>query len=246
MGSFWKTNKSLPGLDFPGADREKRAMKAIRFSSVGGPEVLKYEDVELPPPAAGQVRVRHSVIGVNFIDTYHRSGLYKLPLPSGLGSEAAGVVEALGDGVTALKPGDRVAYAGTLGAYAQANNVPADRLVKIPASVSDEAAAAAMLKGMTTQYLLKRTHPVKAGETILFHSAAGGVGLIAGQWAKHLGATVIGVNFIDTYHRSGLYKLPLPTGLGSEAAGVVETVGAEVTTLKVGDRVAYAGTMGAY
>ena len=192
MGSFWKTNKSLPGLDFPGADREKRAMKAIRFSSVGGPEVLKYEDVELPPPAAGQVRVRHSVIGVNFIDTYHRSGLYKLPLPSGLGSEAAGVVEALGDGVTALKTGDRVAYAGTLGAYAQANNVPADKLVKLPASVSDEVAAAAMLKGMTAQYLLKRTYPVKAGQTILWHAAAGGVGLIAGQWAKHLGVTVIG------------------------------------------------------
>jgi NADPH2:quinone reductase len=129
---------------------------------------------------------------VNFIDTYHRSGLYKLPLPSGLGSEAAGVVDALGDGVTTLKVGDRVAYAGALGAYAKANNVPADKLVKLPAGVSDDVAAAAMLKGMTAQYLLMRTYAVNPGETILFHAAAGGVGLIAGQWAKHLGATVIG------------------------------------------------------
>lgn len=167
-------------------------MKAIRFSRTGGPEVLDYVDVELPPPAAGQARVRHTVVGVNFIDTYHRTGLYKLPLPSGLGSEAAGVIEALGDGVTTLKVGDRVAYAGAMGAYADANNVGADRLVKIPASVSDDTAAAAMLKGMTAQYLLKRTFPVKSGQTILFHAAAGGVGLIAAQWAKHLGTVVIG------------------------------------------------------
>jgi NADPH2:quinone reductase len=149
-------------------------------------------DVDLPPPAPGQVRVRHTAIGVNFIDTYHRSGLYKLPLPSGLGSEAAGIVDALGEGVTSLKLGDRVAYAGALGAYAQANNVPADKLVKLPDGVSDEVAAAAMLKGMTAQYLLKRTYPVKAGQTIVLHSAAGGVGTIAAQWAKHLGAHVIG------------------------------------------------------
>ncbi|HEV2650992.1 MAG TPA: quinone oxidoreductase [Rhizomicrobium sp.] len=167
-------------------------MKAIRFDHAGGPEVLKFEDIQLPPPGPGMVHVKHTAIGVNYIDTYHRSGLYKLPLPSGLGSEAAGVVEALGEGVTALKVGDRVAYAGTIGAYAQANNVPADKLVKLPASISDEDAAAAMLKGMTAQYLLKRTYPVKAGQTILWHAAAGGVGLIAGQWAKHLGVTVIG------------------------------------------------------
>ena len=167
-------------------------MKAIRFSQTGGPEVLDYVDVDLPPPGPGVARVRHTVVGVNFIDTYHRSGLYKLPLPSSLGSEAAGVVEAVGEGVASLKPGDRVAYAGAMGAYADANNIPADRLVKIPAGVSDETAAAAMLKGMTAQYLLKRTSPVKRGQTILFHAAAGGVGLIAGQWAKHLGATVIG------------------------------------------------------
>jgi NADPH:quinone reductase len=167
-------------------------IKAIRFSQTGGPEVLTFGDFELPPPGPGQAQVRHTAIGVNFIDTYHRSGLYKLPLPSGLGSEAAGVVEALGEGVKSLKIGDRVAYAGALGAYAQANNVPADKLVKLPASVSDETAAAAMLKGMTAQYLLKRTYKVKAGQTILWHAAAGGVGLIAGQWAKHLGVTVIG------------------------------------------------------
>lgn len=167
-------------------------MKAIRFAQVGGPEVLKLEEVELAPPAPGQVRVRHSAVGVNFIDTYHRSGLYKLPLPSGLGSEAAGTVEALGDGVTGVKLGDRVAYAGTLGAYAEANNVPADKLVKLPACIADDIAAAALLKGMTAQYLLKRTYPVRTGETILFHAAAGGVGLIACQWARHLGVTVIG------------------------------------------------------
>jgi NADPH2:quinone reductase len=167
-------------------------MKAIRFVHTGGPEVLTLEDIDLPAPGPGQVRVRHAAIGVNFIDTYHRSGLYKLPLPSGLGSEAAGVVDALGDGVTRLKIGDRVAYAGAFGAYSEANNVPADKLVKLPEGVSDETAAAAMLKGMTAQYLLIRTYTVNPGETILFHSAAGGVGLIACQWAKYLGATVIG------------------------------------------------------
>lgn len=167
-------------------------MKAIRFAQTGGPEVLKLEEVALGPPAPGQARVRHSAIGVNFIDTYHRSGLYKLPLPSGVGSEAAGIVEALGEGVTTVALGDRVAYAGTLGAYAEANNVPADKLVKLPAGISDDIAAAALLKGMTAQYLLKRTFPVQPGQTILFHAAAGGVGLIACQWARHLGARVIG------------------------------------------------------
>ena len=167
-------------------------MKAIRIHQTGGPEVLHYEDVELPAPAVGEVRVRHVAIGVNFIDTYHRSGLYKVPLPAGIGSEAAGTVEALGSGVTTLKVGDRVAYAGTTGAYAEANTVPADKLVKLPDGVSEEAAAAALLKGMTVQYLLTRTYSVNPGETILFHAAAGGVGLIFGQWAKHIGATTIG------------------------------------------------------
>ena len=168
-------------------------MRAIRFSKFGGPEVLSLENIDLPAPKPGQVRVRHTVIGVNFIDTYHRTGLYAVPLPSGVGLEAAGVVDALGDGVTTLKKGDRVAYcSGPIGAYAEANNVPADRVVKLPSGMSDEIAAAGLLKGMTVQYLLKRTYPVKAGQTILFHSAAGGVGLIAGQWAKHLGVHVIG------------------------------------------------------
>lgn len=168
-------------------------MKAIRFTKFGGPEVLAFEDVKLPEPAPGQVRVRHTVIGVNFIDTYQRSGLYPVPLPSGLGLEAAGVVDALGENVTALKKDDRVAYcSGPIGAYAEANNVAAERLVKLPNEISDEVAAASLLKGMTVQYLLKRTYAVKPGQTILFHAAAGGVGLIAGQWAKHLGVTVIG------------------------------------------------------
>ena len=168
-------------------------MRAIRFAQNGGPEVLRLEDIDLPGPRSGQVRVRHTVIGVNFIDTYQRTGLYPVQLPSGLGLEAAGIVDTLGSGVTSLKPGDRVAYCmGPIGAYAEANNVPADLLVKIPAKISDETAAAALLKGMTAQYLLKRTYALEKGETILFHAAAGGVGLIACQWAKHLGAQVIG------------------------------------------------------
>ncbi|HEX2761419.1 MAG TPA: quinone oxidoreductase, partial [Rhizomicrobium sp.] len=168
-------------------------IKAIRFEKTGGSDVLQYVDFDLPAPAKGQVRVKHSAIGVNFIDTYHRTGLYPLPLPSGLGSEAAGTVEALGEGVTGFKVGERVGYAsGFIGSYADAANVPADRLVKIPNSISDEIAASVLLKGMTAQYLLRRIHPVKAGETIVFHAAAGGVGQIGCQWARHLGATVIG------------------------------------------------------
>jgi NADPH2:quinone reductase len=168
-------------------------IKAIRFEKTGGSDVLQYVDYDLPPPAKGQVQIRHTAIGVNFIDTYHRTGLYVLPLPSGLGSEAAGVVAALGEGVTNYKIGERVGYcSGAIGSYAQANNVAAERLVRLPDGISDEVAAAILLKGMTTQYLIRRIHPVKAGETIVFHAAAGGVGQIACQWAKHLGATVIG------------------------------------------------------
>ncbi len=167
-------------------------MKAIRVLKIGGPEVLELEDIELPPPGPDEIRIRHTAIGVNFIDTYHRSGLYKLPLPTGIGSEAAGVVDALGENVRTLSIGERVAYAGAIGAYAEAANIPAWRAVKLPPTIADETAAAAMLKGMTVQYLLKRTYPVKAGQIILAHAAAGGVGLILGQWAKHLGVTVIG------------------------------------------------------
>jgi len=168
-------------------------IKAIRFEKTGGSDVLQYVDYDLPPPAKGQVQVRHTAIGVNFIDTYHRTGLYPLPLPSGLGSEAAGVVAALGEGVTGFALGQRVGYcSGVIGSYAQANNVPVEKLVRLPGNISDDVAAAVLLKGMTAQYLLRRIHPVKTGETIVFHAAAGGVGQIGCQWAKHLGATVIG------------------------------------------------------
>src|SRR5262244_757158 len=166
---------------------------AIRFEKTGGPEVLSWQEVAVNRPEQGQVRLRHMAVGLNYIDTYHRSGLYQLPLPSGLGSEAAGVVEEIGPGITGLKPGDRVAYAGgPIGAYADERVLPADRLVPVPDGITDQQAAAMMLKGMTAWYLVRRTHPVKRGETILIHAAAGGVGLIVSQWAKHLGATVIG------------------------------------------------------
>ena len=167
--------------------------KAIRISRTGAPEVLQWEEIDVGQPGDGQARIRQTAIGVNFIDTYHRSGLYPLPLPTGLGSEAAGVVEAVGPGVTQLRAGDRVAYAGgPPGSYAEVRVMPADRLVKVPDGISDKTAAAMMLKGMTAQYLIRRTYQVQSGETVLFHAAAGGVGLIACQWLKALGATVIG------------------------------------------------------
>lgn len=167
---------------------------AVRFYETGGPEVLQFEAVDVPPPAAGEVRVRHTAVGLNFIDTYHRSGLYPVPLPSGIGLEAAGVVEALGEGVSGLQVGDRVAYGtGPLGACATEANRPAETLVRIPDGVEDDVAAAIMLKGMTAGYLLTMTRPVVAGETVLIHAAAGGTGLLMVQWARHLGARVIGV-----------------------------------------------------
>ncbi len=172
--------------------------KAIRMHRYGGPEVLGLESVELPEPAAREARVRHTAIGLNFIDTYHRSGLYPLELPSGLGSEAAGVVEAVGDGVTEVAPGDRVVYTGQpADAYSQARNFPAARLVPLPDGVSDEQAAAVLLKGLTAWYLLRRSYPVQPGDPILLYAAAGGVGSLATQWAKHLGATVIGIVSTD-------------------------------------------------
>ena len=166
---------------------------AIRIHSTGGPEVLKWEEVTVGTPAPNEVRLKATAIGLNYIDTYHRSGLYKIPLPSVLGREAAAVVEEIGSAVTDLKVGDRVAYAASpIGAYAEARLMLADKLVKIPAGISDKQAASMMLKGITAQYLLRRIHPVKPGDTILMHAAAGGVGLILCQWARHLGATVIG------------------------------------------------------
>lgn len=167
-------------------------MLAIQASRAGGPEVLKAIDAPVPEPGPRQVRVRHKAIGVNFIDTYQRSGLYPMAMPLVLGQEAAGVVEAIGPHVTHLHVGDRVAYAGQIGAYAEANVVAADRAVPLPDAVSLETAAASLLKGMTAEFLLRRCYILKPGETILVHAAAGGVGSILVQWAKSLGATVIG------------------------------------------------------
>lgn len=166
---------------------------AIRIHATGGPDVLTFEEVDVGAPGPGEVRLRQTAIGLNYIDTYHRSGMYALPLPSGIGQEAAGVVEAVGAGVTDLRVGDRVAYCGgAVGAYATHRIFPADRLVRIPDGVDDATAATLMLKGLTVQYLFRQTFPLHGGETILFHAAAGGVGLIACQWAKALGVTMIG------------------------------------------------------
>ncbi len=166
---------------------------AIRIHEIGGPEVLEWEEVTVGAPGPGEVRLRHAAVGLNFIDVYFRTGLYGADVPFTPGLEASGVVEALGEGVSDLTVGDRVAYAAPpAGAYSEERLMPADRVVKVPEGVSNELAAAMMMKGMTAQYLLRRTYRVKAGDTILFHAAAGGVGLIACQWAKHLGATVIG------------------------------------------------------
>jgi NADPH2:quinone reductase len=167
-------------------------MRAIRFTQTGGPEVLELVEVETPQPKPGQILIRHQAIGINFIDTYHRSGLYPVKLPSGLGSEAAGVVEAIGEGVTRFQVGDLAAYAGgALAAYADYAAVPADRAVKLPAGIDVNLAAASLLKGMTVEFLLRRCHAVQPGETILVHAAAGGVGQIMVQWAKALGAEVV-------------------------------------------------------
>jgi NADPH2:quinone reductase len=164
----------------------------IRIHQNGGPEQMRWEEVTVGDPGPGEVRVRNTAVGLNFIDTYHRSGLYPMPLPLVLGSEGAGVVEAVGPKVKEFKVGDRVAYAQPIGAYAEVLIRPVARLVKIPAGIKDETAAAMMLKGMTAWYLCRRTYRVKKGDTIVVHAAAGGVGQILCQWAKHLGATVIG------------------------------------------------------
>jgi len=166
---------------------------AIRIHQTGGPEVMRWEEVAVGDPGPGEARVRHAAVGLNYIDTYHRCGLYPLPLPAGLGLEGAGVVEAVGEGVVDLKPRDRVAYAGgPVGAYSQVRCMPADRLLKLPDEIDFRTGAAMMLQGLTAAYLLLRTYRVQAGDAVLIHAAAGGVGLIACQWAKALGATVIG------------------------------------------------------
>lgn len=168
---------------------------AVRIHAAGGPDVLKIEQVDLPEPAPGEVRIRHTAIGLNFQDIYTRSGLYPAKMPSGLGTEAVGIVEALGEGVTGFRVGERACYAGgpALGACATHRNYPAARLLHAPAHMSDEMLAASLLKGMTVEYLLQRCYPVMPGEFVLMHAAAGGVGLLAGQWGRHLGARMIGV-----------------------------------------------------
>src|SRR3982750_1904602 len=166
--------------------------KAIRFHKQGGPEVLQLDDVPVGDPGPGQVRIRHTAIGVNFVDTYQRSGLYPMQMPAIAGNEGAGVVEAVGPKGKDLKKGDRIAYTGPPGSYCEERVVPADRMVKVPKGISDEQAASMMLKGMTVHYLIHSTYKVKKGETVLWHAAAGGVGTIAGQWLKKLGVTTIG------------------------------------------------------
>jgi len=208
-------------------------VKAIRIHETGGPEVLRWEDVPLGDPGAGLARVRHTAIGVNFIDTYHRTGLYKLPLPSVLGVEAAGVVEAVGPGVSSASVGDRVAYVSRPpGAYAEAALVPADRLVRIPDGVSDEVAAAGMLKGMTVWMLVRRIHAVKPGETVLFHAAAGGVGLIAMQWLRAIGARTLATVGSD---EKG--KLALASGASEVIVYTREEVARRVRELTKGEGV---------
>lgn len=165
---------------------------AIRIHAVGDASVLRWQSVEVPPPAPGEVTLRQTAIGLNFIDVYHRTGLYPQPLPFTPGQEGAGVVTAVGEGVTSLRVGQRVAYAGVAGAYAEVRNAKADRLVALPDEIDDRTAASVMLKGMTAEFLLRRCRPVGPGTSVLVHAAAGGVGLIATQWARHLGARVIG------------------------------------------------------
>ena len=182
----------------PRNEDSKMKTQAIRIYKYGGPEVLQYEEIDLAEPGVGEARVRHTAIGLNFIDTYHRTGLYPQELPTGLGTEAAGIVEAVGPGVTEVKPGDRVAYLDKLAnAYSGHRNFPARQLVPVPDGLSDEKAAAVLLKGLTAWYLLRKSYPVKNGDAILLHAAAGGVGSLLSQWAKHLGATVIGVVSTD-------------------------------------------------
>jgi NADPH2:quinone reductase len=179
---------------------------AIRFHKTGGPEVLQWEEINVGEPGAGEVRLANKAVGLNYLDTYHRTGLYPMPIPSGIGMEGAGVVEAVGPGVTEFKVGDRVAYAnGPIGAYSEKKIHPADRLVKIPDGISFEQAASMMLQGLTVQYLLRRLHLTpKAGDTVLFHAAAGGIGLIACQWAKALGVNVIGT--VSTEEKAALAR----------------------------------------
>jgi NADPH:quinone reductase-like Zn-dependent oxidoreductase len=196
--------------------------------------VLRFEEVDLPEPAAGEARIRHTAIGLNFIDTYFRTGLYPSSLPAGLGSEAAGIVEAVGDGVTAVSPGDRVVYTGRpADAFSEARNFPADKLVPIPDGITDEQAAAVLLKGLTAWYLLRRSYPVKKGDPILLYAAAGGVGSLASQWANSLGATVIGI--VSTEEKA---QLALSQGCKHIIMADEPDIAAKVRELTGGDGVA--------
>jgi NADPH2:quinone reductase len=213
--------------------------RAIRIHRHGGPECLVSEDVPVPEPGPGEARIGQRAVGVNFIDVYQRTGLYPVQLPAVLGNEGAGVVEAVGPGVSDVEAGDRVAYAGIPGAYAEVRTIPAERLVRLPDGVDDELAAAVMLKGMTAEYLLRRTHRVGPGETIVFHAAAGGVGQIACQWAKALGATVIGTvgspAKVDVARRHGCdHVLVTDPGLPGRVRELTGGVGADVVYDSVG------------
>ncbi|MEW6336841.1 MAG: quinone oxidoreductase [Acidobacteriota bacterium] len=205
--------------------------RAIRFHESGPAEVLRWEEVAVGAPGPGEVRLRHTAIGLNFIDTYHRSGLYPLSLPATPGMEAAGIVEAVGEGVTDVRPGDRVAYGhAPIGAYAESRLLPAHRLVRLPEGIDDRTGAAMMLKGLTAQYLLRRTYRVLPGDTILVHAAAGGVGLILCQWARHLGATVIGT--VSSQAKAALAEAhgcahPVVTGEEDFVERVKEVTGGE-------------------
>ncbi len=203
---------------------------AVRIHAPGGPEVMKFEEVTLPAPGPGQVLLRHTAIGLNYIDVYHRTGIYPVPLPATLGVEGAGVIEAIGPDVHDLAVGDHVAYAlGGLGAYSTARIISAAALVKLPAGLADETAAAAMLQGMTVEYLLHRTYAVKPGDTILFHAAAGGVGLIAGQWARALGVRAIG-----TVSTDAKAELALANGYSDVIVTSRETVSTRLRALTGG------------
>ena len=214
-------------------------MKAIRIEQHGGPEALRVVDIATPEPGAGQVRVLHEAVGVNFIDTYHRTGLYKMPLPGGLGLEGAGTVDAVGEGVTRFREGDRVAYcSGPIGAYAEANIVNASRAVKLPGAISYDIAAASLLKGMTARYLLRKTFRVEQNHVVLIHAAAGGVGQILVQWAKHLGAVIIATAGSEA-------KLKIAADLGADhlILSSAENLSARVRELSggVGVHVVYDG-----
>jgi NADPH2:quinone reductase len=214
-------------------------MKAVRIESHGGPEVIHVEDIETPAPGAHEIRVKNAACGVNFIDTYHRTGLYKIALPSGLGQEGAGVVDAIGEDVTHFKAGDRVAYcSGPIGAYSEAHVVRDDRAVLLPQAISFDTAAASLLKGMTARYLLSKTFRVERGHVIVIHAAAGGVGQILVQWAKHLGATVIATAGSDA-------KAEIAKSLGAHHAIVTsrENIAARVREITngVGAHVVYDG-----